>query len=124
MRGPCPLWVNRNRAIPRPCRPMSALSPLATIRGVGLKCRDVPIATDAPQQIGLLFDHLVGAGEQRRRHGEAERLGGLQVDDRLVLGRRLHRHVGGLGAAQHLDDKTRPPLLQVNGLIMPGRVEL
>jgi hypothetical protein len=25
--------------------------------------RDVPIATDAPQQKAALFDHLVGAGE-------------------------------------------------------------
>jgi hypothetical protein len=26
------------------------------------------------------FDHFVGADEQRRRHGKAERLGGLEVN--------------------------------------------
>src|SRR6516164_7196085 len=39
---------------------------------------------------GSLFDHLVGAGKQRWWHGQAQRLGGFQVDDKFVLGRRLH----------------------------------
>jgi len=32
------------------------------------------------------FDHLVSAGNERRRHIEAERLGGLQVEGELEPG--------------------------------------
>src|SRR5271165_3289081 len=48
------------------------------------------------------FDDLVGAGEDRLRHGQAERLGGLQIDDQLEGGRLLDRQIGGLGALENL----------------------
>jgi hypothetical protein len=38
------------------------------------------------QQTISLFDHLVGAGEQRWRQSEAKRLGGLEVHHQLDFG--------------------------------------
>jgi hypothetical protein len=37
----------------------------------------------------VLFDDLVGAGEDRLRNRQAERLGGVEIDDELSLDRRL-----------------------------------
>src|SRR6266699_3713546 len=34
-----------------------------------------------------LFDHLVGNSEHARRNGKVERVGGLEVDDHLEVGR-------------------------------------
>src|SRR5262245_30393346 len=44
--------------------------------GMSTLCQKRP---NAPQQEALLFDHLVGAGEQCRRHGDPERFGGEQA---------------------------------------------
>ncbi len=46
-------------------------------------------------------DHLVGAGEQRRRQFEAERPGSRDVDDEIELGGLHHRKIGRFGALEN-----------------------
>src|SRR5262249_37468043 len=58
----------------------------------------------APACLAHLLYDLVGAGEEGLRDGEAERLGGLQVDDHLNLDRLLHRQVGRLLAFENAGD--------------------
>ena len=51
-----------------------------------------------------LFDHLVGAGKQRRRHGQSKRLRRFEIDHQFVLGWRLHRQVSRLLALEDAID--------------------
>jgi hypothetical protein len=67
---------------------------------------------DAPRQIASLFDHLVCGSEQRGRHRETERFGGLEVDDHRVFVRRLDWQVGCLLARENaIDVACREPKL-------------
>src|SRR5215831_7451543 len=58
-----------------------------------LRSRSISIATlpTAAPTLGVSFDNLVSAVQDRRRYGQTERLGSLEVDDQLELGRLLDR---------------------------------
>jgi hypothetical protein len=62
------------------------------------------------------LDHLVGTAEQLRWHVKTECLGCLEIDHRLVLGRRLNRQLGGLLPLKNAVDVLggRPVLLNVS----------
>ena len=77
----CPEWVIRVAAVAGQNQDLSVVGPIATKLLQRSECSDVPIAANAPQQTAASFDHLVGAGKERFGHGEAEHLGGLEVDD-------------------------------------------
>ena len=53
------------------------------------------------QQTTRLFDDLVGAGKQLRWHLDAERLGGFQINYKLVLSWLLYRHVRRFSAPEN-----------------------
>ena len=55
----------------------------------------------------MLFDHLVGAGEDQRRDREAERVRGLEIDDEIEPDRLLDRQVGGARSLQDAIDIAR-----------------
>src|SRR5262249_10860666 len=50
------------------------------------------------------FDHLVGTCKQRRRHFEAERLCGDQINDKLKLRRLLDWYIAGFCPAKNFID--------------------
>jgi hypothetical protein len=67
--------------------------------------------THALQQAVSLFDHLIGADEERERHREAECLSSLEVDNQFVVSWCLHRQVSRLLAFEDAIDAARRKLL-------------
>jgi hypothetical protein len=66
---------------------MSGLPPLATELRTFQIGRFVPKpAVSDRSKAASLFDDFVGATDQRKRDGEAERLGSLEIDDQLDFG--------------------------------------
>jgi hypothetical protein len=84
------------------------------VSGIDLRNQALPSrANTGPEQVQQtvrLFDDLVGAGNERRRHGQAHRGGSLEIDDQLEFGCLLHRQVGRLGPFQNAVDVARGAL--------------
>src|SRR5262250_114222 len=82
----------------RPLSPMAAQHSLPSGR-YSLLGPDFHRLDRTSLRLAHSFDHLVSAGEQRRRQLDAERLRGGQIDNQLELGRLLDWKVGGLRPA-------------------------
>src|SRR5262249_22370992 len=86
---------------------MSALPPKADMCVATRDVRFGPIA-----DMSTLFDHLVSTGEHGRWECETHFLGGLQINHQLILGRRLHGHLGWLLALENaINIVSRLPVL-------------
>src|SRR6476620_10906512 len=85
---------------------MSALPPKADMSSATWDVCFGPIADSCGAQKESLFDHFVGGLLKMHRHVETQSFGRLEIDDELILSRRLHRHVGGLLALEDAIDVT------------------
>src|SRR5262249_23556388 len=69
---------------------------------------------------GESLNYLIRPRQQRRRDGQAEGLGGLEVDDQLELGGLLDGEVGGLGTLEDLVDKRCGAAIQTGCTVPVG----
>ena len=98
MHPPLPKWVKRFTSA------MSELCLLFTRQRLNRRLSRHFGFGPTKRPLLFLFDHLVGDGEQRRRHVEAECLGGLKIEHELKFGGLNHRKIGQLGALEDCAD--------------------
>src|SRR6266581_4638572 len=96
---------------PRPDHPVTALAPLAPsfARSALPRKRVRSLTLNGPRMMErrASFDHLVGAGEQRRRYLQPNCSRGLEIDHEFELCGLLNGQVSRLGALQNLVDVRR-----------------
>src|SRR5262249_28169872 len=80
-----------------------ALVQVATVRSCG-----APSPPRSAVTLGPLFYYLIRPQQQRRRGGEAQRLGGLEVDGQLQSHGLLNGEVLWAGSSDDLVDVGRP----------------
>jgi hypothetical protein len=98
----CPVWVIRDLGRRSHTMMYVRFTPKADKRAdVSPSPLSAKSGREQMQRGAVLFDHFVGNGEHAWRDCEAERLGGLHVDDQLELGWQLHRKFGGLVAFEN-----------------------
>src|SRR6516162_2406138 len=90
---------------------MSALPPKADI-GTQLSALCQKQTFRAAERMSL-FDHLVGADEQCRRHGDPERFSRLKIDNYVKFGRPLDRKFTELRTLQNLVDESGCPIIHI-----------
>ena len=86
---------------------MSALPLKADMCSALARVRYGPIADSCTAANITLFNHLIGACEQRRRNSKAKSPGRLEIDHEFELGRCLDRKVGRLLALEDAVDVIR-----------------
>jgi hypothetical protein len=77
---------------------------------------DAPTPQRSVGTLGPSFDDLIRPQQQRRRDGEPERFGGLEIDHELELVWLFDREVAGLGALEDFVDEDRRSL-EIGGMV-------